>query len=163
METNFKKFVEGTAAFQRMWVETASRLSQAAFTVQPGSTPPDSLRQVRTGIFQALSESWDAFMRSEQFQEGMRQWMDQTVRWRKASNDVMVRVRKEMQAPSREDIDSIMLTVRHMEQRLLTRLDELSARIDSGRGSSSPAAPRKQPARKAGKTRVPANGKGAGI
>ena len=31
---------------------------------------------------------------------------------------------------AREDIDSIMLAVRHMETRILDRMEELSARID---------------------------------
>jgi len=163
METNLNRVMEGTAAFQKMWIETTSRLTQAGFTMQPGSTAPDTLRQVRGGLLTALSESWAQFLESSQFQEGMRQWMDQAVGWRKATNDVMVHIRKEMQAPSGEDIDSVMLTVRHMEQRLLNRLDELSKRVELAR--DLPAAtyrPRKAAGR--GKPRASgmrSNGKGA--
>ena len=44
---------------------------------------------------------------------------------------MMTRGRHEMQATAREDIDSAMLAVRHMEKRLLDRIEELEAKIDS--------------------------------
>jgi hypothetical protein len=53
--------------------------------------------------------------------------MDQAVVFRKTSNDLLGKVRHEMQAPSREDIDTIMLAVRHMEKRLLDRIEQLGA------------------------------------
>ena len=69
-------------------------------------------------------------MRSPQFLEGIKQWMDNAINFRKLSNDFMARVRNELQAPSREDIDTVMLSVRHMEKRLLDRVEELSAQIE---------------------------------
>ena len=42
----------------------------------------------------------------------------------------MANVRNEMQGVSREDIDTIMLTVRHMEKRLLDRVEDLSAQVN---------------------------------
>ena len=85
------------------------------------------MRQIRSGIFQALAESWEEFMRSPQFLEGMRQWMENAITFRKMTNDFMAKVRNEMQAPSREDIDTIMLNVRHMEKRLLDRVETFRA------------------------------------
>jgi hypothetical protein len=38
-------------------------------------------------------------------------------------------VRNEMQGVSREDIDTIMLTVRHMEKRLLDQVEELATQV----------------------------------
>jgi hypothetical protein len=43
----------------------------------------------------------------------------------------MAKVRNEMQAPSRDDIDTVMLTVRHMEKRLLDRIDDLANQISA--------------------------------
>jgi len=127
---NFDKTAEQAAAFQKIWMESMSKVMQAAFTVSPNSPPPEILHQLRSGIFQALAQSWDEFMRSPQFADGMRQWMEGAIAFRKMSNDFMARVRNEMQSPSRDDVDTIMLTVRHMEKRLLDRLEELSGQVN---------------------------------
>ena len=69
-------------------------------------------------------------MRSPEFLESMKQWMDTAINFRKMSNDFMAKVRNEIQAPSRDDIDTVMLTVRHMEKRLLDRVEDLVVRIE---------------------------------
>jgi hypothetical protein len=130
MEEKFEKNAEQAAAFQKMWLESMSKMMQAAFTFSPNSPPPEVMRQIRSGIFSALADSWDKFMRSPEFLEGMRQWMEQAIAFRKTTSDFMARVRNELQSPSRDDIDSVMLTVRHMEKRLLDRMESLAAQID---------------------------------
>src|SRR5216117_2271722 len=126
---NFQKTAEQMAAFQKMWSDSMSKIMQGAFSSQPNSPPPEVLRQIRGGLFQALAQSWDEFMRSPQFLEGMRQWMESAVNFRRMSNDFMARVRNELQAPSREDTDAVMLSVRHMEKRLLDQIEELSNQV----------------------------------
>jgi hypothetical protein len=138
MDTNFEKTAEEAAAFQKIFLETMSKMMQSAFTFTPNSPPPEVLQQIRSGIFRALAESWEEFMRSPQFLEGMKQWMENAVTFRKMTNDFMGRMRNEMQAPSRSDVDTIMLTVRHLERRILDRLDELSAQISARNGQSAP-------------------------
>ena len=129
MDDNFAKTTEQAAAFQKIWMESMAKLMQTAFTLTPNSPPPEILRQIRSGIFQALAQSWEEFMRSPQFLEGMKQWMETAINFRKMTNDFMAKVRNEMQAPSRDDIDTILLSVRHMEKRLLDREEELSAQV----------------------------------
>ncbi|MGH7969028.1 MAG: hypothetical protein ACREIC_09915 [Limisphaerales bacterium] len=162
MNDNFEKSAGEAAAFQKICLETMSKMMQAAFTFTPNSPPPEVLRQIRNGIFQALSGSWEEFMRSPQFLDGMKQWMENAIAFRKISNDFMGRMRNEVQAPARSDIDNILLAVRHMEQRLLDRVDELSeqVRVLEGKTKRAPASPRKAPARaRMSSRRVPANGK----
>jgi hypothetical protein len=130
MNDNFEKTAEQAAAFQKIWTESMSKIMQTAFTFGSNSPPPDVLKQIRSGIFQALAQSWEEFMRSPQFLESMKQWMDNAINFRKMSNDFMAKVRNEMQAPSRDDIDTVMLTVRHIEKRLLDRMEDLTAKID---------------------------------
>lgn len=67
--------------------------------------------------------------------------------FRKMTNELLTRARHELQAPSREDIDTIMLTVRHMEKRILDRMEEVSSavaalnvRLDNAGSPASPAA-----------------------
>ena len=129
MDNQFEKATDQAAAFQKIWMESASKIIQAAFTMGPNSPPPEILRQIRSGIFQALANSWEEFMRSPQFLDGMRQWTENAISFRKLTNDFMAKARNELQAPSRDDMDSIMLTIRHVEKRLLDRLDELSAQL----------------------------------
>jgi hypothetical protein len=123
--------LEQAAAFQKIWQETLTKLMQSAFTLRPESAPPEVLREIRSGIFQALGRSWEEFLRSPQFLESMKQWMDQAVAWRKMSNDLMANLRSELQEPSREDIDTIMLAVRHMEKRLLDRVEDMAAQLEA--------------------------------
>lgn len=134
-----ENFTEQAAAFQKIWLESMSKVMRAAFTSPPDSAPPELLRQIRDGILQALAEAWNEFLRSPQFQESMKKWMEQAVAFRKASNDFMAKARKEMQAPTGGDVDAIMLAVRHMETRVLDRLEELEKRV-------SERSPRPRPA-----------------
>jgi hypothetical protein len=150
---------EQWTAFQKIWGETFSKLMQLGFTFSPDSAPPEFIRQMRSGIFQALAQSWDHFLRSPQFMEGMKQWMDNALAFRKMSSEFFNKVRHETQSTSRDDIDSVMLAVRHMETRILDRVEELAAevqevreRLDPGVEHSSPAPkPKRQPKGRRGK------------
>lgn len=159
---NFEKTAEQAAAFQKIWADSMSKIMQTTFGSGQVSPPPEVLKQIRSGVLQALAQSWDEFMRSPQFLESMKQWMDSAISFRKLTNDFMGKVRNEMQAPSREDMDTIMLTVRHMEKRLLDRVEALSeqvaalnARLNTSAGNGSRTArpaksqttPRRKPSR----------------
>ena len=148
---NFEKTAEQAAAFQKIWADSMTKIMQVAFASGQSSPPPEVLKQIRSGIFGALAQSWDEFMRSPQFLEAMKQWMDTAINFRKMTNDFMGRVRNEMQAPSRDDMDTIMLTIRHMEKRVLDRVEALEHQLHMANGGSSkPAAGRArkpQPAR----------------
>jgi hypothetical protein len=139
---NAEKTAEQAAAFQRVWLDSMSKMMQTAFAFGPETAPPEVLREIRSGMFQALAKSWEEFMRSPQFLEGMKQWMDQAVAFRKMSNDLMANVRHEMQATSREDVDTIMLTIRHMEQRLLDRMEDLAQEVATLRNRLDGESPR---------------------
>lgn len=133
MNDKFQENLDKAAAFQKMWAESLTKSVQAAWTSSAGgnTAPPEILKQMRAGIFEALAQSWDQFMRSPEFLDVMRQWMEQAVSFRKMTNDFIAKARKEAQSPSTEDVENILLAVRHMEKRLLDRMDELAARIDS--------------------------------
>ncbi len=142
---------EQAAAFQKLWMDSASKIFQSAFTASPDSPPPEIMKQIRSGIFSALAQSWDEFLRSPQFLDSMKQWMETAISFRKMSNDFMARVRTDLQAPSRDDTDTVMLNIRHMEKRLLDRVDELAAdlkvlreELKAKQPPASPAAPKRQ-------------------
>lgn len=167
MDQDFEKTAEQAAAFQKIWVDSVSKMMQAAFTITPNSPPPEVLRQIRSGIFQALADSWDEFMRSPQFLEGMKQWMETAINFRKISNDFMSKVRNEMQAPSRDDVDTLMVNIHHIEKRLLDRLDELSLQVGQlkqqlqGGANGGPSPRQKRPRRPLRKGNSPTQKAGA--
>jgi uncharacterized protein (DUF2267 family) len=129
MSETSESTAEQAAAFQKIWLESISKMLNTAFAFGTESPPPELLREIRTGVFAALAKSWEEFMRSPQFLESMKQWMESAVAFRKMSNDFMATARNEMQATSRDDIDTIMLAVRHMEKRLLDRIEEVAAQL----------------------------------
>jgi len=138
-------------AFQRIWGETFSKMMQLGCTFSPDSAPPDFMRQMRSGIFQALGQSWEQFLRSPEFMKGMKQYMDSAIAFRKTTNDLFSKVRHETQTVARDDIDAVMLTVRHMETRVLDRLEELAVQLEAvtehlnGNGRHSVAAAQHEP------------------
>ena len=141
MSESSENTAEQAAALQKIWLDSISKLLNTAFTFGGESPPPEILREIRSGVFAALARSWEEFMRSPQFLDSMKQWMDNAVAFRKMSNDFMATARNEMQATSRDDIDTIMLAVRHMEKRLLDRVEELSAQVQElQRGAPRPSA-----------------------
>lgn len=164
MNDQSQNFTEQGAAFQKIWLDSMSRLMQAAFTFSPNATPPELMREIRNGILKALGETWNEFLRSPQFQESMKQCMDNAVAFRKLTNEYMSKVHKEMQTPSRDDIDAVQLNVRHLETRVLDRLEELAKQIEGLKQrngmaqdsqSDSPVGARQPPARRASRQRQP--------
>lgn len=129
MDDDTGNAMDNVAAFQKMWIDTMSKLAIAGLSVTPGSPPPEYARQMRSGVFKALEESWDQFLRSPQFMETMKQSMDSAVAMRKMSKDFLNKAHHEMQGAAKDDIDSIMLSVRHLETRILDRQEELEKAI----------------------------------
>jgi hypothetical protein len=131
MSEGADKTSEEWMAFQKIWVDSFAKLAQSAFTITPDSPPPEMLRQIRNGIFQALAQAWDEFLRSPQFLEGMKQWMENAITFRQMTNEFLTKSRHEAQGAAREDIDSVLLAVRHMETRLLDRVEDLAKEVST--------------------------------
>lgn len=128
--TDSQKTAEQWSAFQKIWTDTFTKMMQVGFTFSPDAAPPEILKQMRSGIFQALSQSWNEFLRSPQFLEATKQWMDSAIAFRKMSSDFLTKARHEGQATAREDVDAVMLAMRHMETRILDRVEKLAEQID---------------------------------
>jgi len=148
------------AAFQRIWGDTFTKIMQVGLTFTPDSAPPDLLREMRSGLFKALSQSWEQFLRSPEFMEGTKQWMDSAVSFRKMSNDFLSKARQDSQGVARDDVDAIARAVRQMERRLSEKLEQLTARVEdlqertNGTGSGGTAArPKKRVTGRAAKPR----------
>jgi hypothetical protein len=159
MSESTENTFEQAAAFQKIWLETFNKMAQAGFSFTPEAAPPEIMRQMRSGIFQALSKSWEEFMRSPQFLDSMKAMMENAIAFRKMSNDLLTQARHSIQGPARSDINDLMQAIHHLETRVLdcvedisTRLDVLERKLD---GSPNGAAKRARPAAAPAAKRAP--------
>jgi hypothetical protein len=142
------------AAVQKLWADFITNSMRAGWSCATEPLPPESYRELRSEFFQSLSASWDTFLRSPQFLDAMKQVMDQTIAARKITNDFLGNVRHEMQAPSREDVDAVMVAVRHMEKRILDRLETTESQVRQLAQAVSARPAAKKPARARGQSKV---------
>ena len=147
--SDFEKNPEQWEAFQKIWLETFSKLGETAFTFNPQSAPPEVLRHLRNGILQALSKSWEEFLRSPQFLEGMKKWMDGSLQFQSMTNDFLAKARQQTGGVARPDVDSVLMAVEHLERRLLDRIEEVARQVDQ----LQKAGPRPRRPRQAGPAR----------
>jgi hypothetical protein len=130
MNDSTNKVFEQAAAFQKIWIETFTKLAQTGFSLSPESAPPEILRQMRSGIFSALAQAWDEFLRSPQFLESTKAMMESAITFRKMSNDFLTQAHHGLQGTAQADIDNLLLAIRHMETRILDRVEDLSTRLE---------------------------------
>ena len=141
---------EQAAAFQKIWSETFSNMTQGAFQFSPDSAPPEFMRQMRSSMFQALGKTWEEFMRSPEFLSSMKQTMDSAIAFKKMTNEFLVKAHDEMQGTSKEDLRGLLAAVGRMEANVHARLDRLEERLDemaSNVPTAKPKSARKTTAR----------------
>jgi hypothetical protein len=151
-------FTPGADAFTKIWGDFASRMAAATMAFAPEAGLSNASRQVRTAMFNAMSEACDEFMRAPYFQDMMKQSLNTSIQFRKQLVEFLGRMHHELQATSRQDVDQLMDAIGHVErritdgvERLSTRVDELSARLERmerSRPAGRKAAPRRRGARK---------------
>lgn len=130
------------SGFARMWSDFAMKMMTSGMAANPGSPPPEAARQMRSAVFKAMSEQCEQFMRSPAFLDSMKQSLGAAVELRTQLNDFLNQVHHEMQSVARDDVDTIMLTIRHFESRVLDRLEQLEQRIDALAGDAAAPRPR---------------------
>jgi hypothetical protein len=134
MDEKFDQAFQQAAVFQKMWTDSFTQMAEVWGRFSPGKPPPDAIREVRSEMLKVLTEAWDQFMRTPQFLEYMKTSMDGFMDMRKMTADAMTRNHHEMQSPAREDIDGVLLAIRHMERRLLDRIDEVENAVNAAGG-----------------------------
>jgi len=111
----------------RLWSEGVLRMMQAAAGATPwtpwgapapASPPSDVPRQFRAAMLDAWTQWWDRFLRSPEFMETMKGSLDASTQWRKQLNEWLGNVHHEFQGASRQDLDEVIRSLRHVEERL---------------------------------------------
>ncbi len=151
MSDNMSKTFEQAAAFQKLWMDSFARMAGVWTQFSPGSPPPEEVRKMRDGMLKVLGETWDEFMRTPQFMEMMKASLNGALDLKRMAREGINRMHDEFQTPNKEDIDGVLMALRHVERRLLDRLESIDdriARLDeriAGREKRQPKQPAASP------------------
>jgi len=129
MSDNMNKGFDQVAAFQKLWTDSFANVTSVWSQFSPGSPPADEMRKMRGGMLKVLAETWDEYMRTPQFMEMMKASLNGALDLKRMSRDGMNQVHEQFETPSKEDIDGVMMAIRHVERRLLDRLEGLDDRV----------------------------------
>ena len=129
MSDNTNKYFDEVAAFQKLWTDSFANMASVWSQFSPGSPPPDEMRKMRGGMLKVLADTWDEYMRTPQFMEMMKASLNGALDLKRLASDGMNRVHEQFENPAKQDIDDLLLAVRHVERRLLDRLEGLDDRV----------------------------------
>ena len=123
------KAFDQVSAFQKLWIDSLANMAGVWSQFSPGSSPVDEMRKIRGGMLQVLAETWDEYMRTPQFMEIMKASLNGALDLKRLARDGMNRVHEQFENPGKQDIDDVLLSIRHVERRLLDRLEGLDDRV----------------------------------
>src|SRR5215470_4431928 len=129
MSDNMNKALDQVAAFQKLWLDSFANMASIWSQFSPGSPPSDELRKMRGGMLKVLAETWDEYMRTPQFMEMMKASLNGALDLKRMAREGMNRFHEQLENPSKNDIDDLLLAIRHVERRLLERLEGLDERV----------------------------------
>jgi hypothetical protein len=129
MNDDMNKRFDQVAAFQKLWADSFANMASVWSQFSPGSPPTDEMRKMRGGMLKVLAETWDEYMRTPQFMEMMKASLNGVLDLKRMARDGMNRVHEQFENPSKNDIDDVLLAIRHVERRLLDRLEGLDDRV----------------------------------
>ena len=85
--------------FQKLWTDSFANMAGAWSQFSPGSPPSDEMRKMRGGMLKVLAETWDEYMRTPQFMEMMKAWLNGTLNLKRLARDGMNRVHEQIRKP----------------------------------------------------------------
>ena len=143
----------------KAWSELATKMMAAGWSVPSMAPPADMGRQVRASYLGAWSEFFERWMHSPEFLDGIRQSLSGGIEVRKQLNEFFSRLQNTFQAVSRQDFDQLIARIRGLEERaardtqeILSRLEEIQARLDAEE-PDSPEGGSRRPAEDGAKAR----------
>jgi hypothetical protein len=130
MEVSMKAQFDQAQEMTNLWLQTVTKMMSAGVMMDPTQAPPDSARRLRDISLTAMSEQLDKYMRSPQFLAMVKQSLDTQIAFRKQLNQFFTDALHSVQSVARQDADALSLSVRHMETRVLDRIETLCERLD---------------------------------
>ncbi len=132
-DNNGNSGFESAEAFSRMWMEMAGAMMNAAAPQPTGPTgvTPESVRQMRSVMFKAMSSYCDQFMRSKEFLEMMKQSLNNAVAFRQQLNEMMAQTQHNWQSAGQDDVDHLLVMLRRTEERLTGSLENVARTLEN--------------------------------
>jgi chromosome segregation ATPase len=131
MSDSTEKLFDQAAAFQKLWMDSFTDMAGVWSQFSPSSPPIDEMRKMRGGMLKVLAETWDEYMRTPQFLEMMKASLNGSLDLRRMAREGMNRLHEQLENPSKQDIDDLLLAIRHVERRLLDRLEGVGDRVEN--------------------------------
>lgn len=131
MDDTMKDTFDKASAFQNMWMDSMAGMARVWSQYSPENPPPEELKKIRQGMLNVISQSWEEFMRTPQFMEMMKDSLNNAMTWQGFAKDGANRMHDTMQTPSKADMEGILLSLRHVEKRLLDRMETIEGQVDS--------------------------------
>lgn len=128
MTNNIHKSFEQAASFQKIWLDSVTNMAGVFSHFSPTTPPPEQAREIRSSMLKVLSDTWNDFMRSPQFMEVMKLSLNGAFDMRSLMRDGMNKIHEQLETPTKEDVEGILLAIRHVERRLLERLEGMEER-----------------------------------
>jgi len=129
MNDEMNKGFDQVAAFQKLWMDSFANMASVWSQFSPSYPLSDEMRKMRGGMLKVLAETWDEYMRTPLFMEMMKASLNGALDLKRMARDGMNRVHEQFENPSKEDIDGVLLAIRHVERRLLDRFEGLDDRV----------------------------------
>jgi uncharacterized protein YdcH (DUF465 family) len=129
MDDKMSETLEQAAALQKLWLDSFGSMANVWSEYSSDSPPPEEMRKVRNGMLKGLSGTWDEFMRTPQFMEMMKVSLNGALDLKRMAREGMNKIHEQFEMPTKEDIDGILLAIRHVERRVLDRLEGVDDRV----------------------------------
>jgi hypothetical protein len=129
MSDSIEKSFDQVAAFQKLWLDSFADMASIWSQFSPTSPPSDELRKMRGGMLKVLADTWDEYMRTPQFLQLMKLSLNGALDLKRMARDGLNRVHDQLENTSKQDVDDVLMAVRHVERRILDRLEGIEERV----------------------------------
>jgi len=123
------KGVDQVVAFQKLWLDSFANMASIWSEFSPTSPPSDELRKMRGGMLKVLADTWEEYMRTPQFMQLMNASLNGALDLKRMARDGLNRVHDQLENTTKQDIDGVLMAVRHVERRILDRLEGIEERV----------------------------------
>jgi hypothetical protein len=129
MLDNIAKTFEQASVFQKLWTDSFTNMAGAMSHFSPSSPPLEEASKMRASMLKVLADTWGEFMQTPQFMETMKVSLNGMLDLRRSTREGMNKLHEQFEIPSKDDIDGVLLALRHVERRVLDRIEGLDERL----------------------------------
>jgi len=120
--------------FTKAWSDLFARMTSPAGpapAAQQSTWPDETVKQMQRTFFDAMAKQADEFLRSPQFLTMMKQMMDQSMAFKQQVDRFITEAYRGAQMPAQADMQDLTGTLHGIEERLMSRIEELERRLEA--------------------------------